>query len=68
MEKKMLLGLLGLFVVMILAFNYLIITNIQTNNIGNINFETISKGSYSSHKEPGNYVINNVKELKELGL
>ena len=34
----------------------------------NIEFETISKGSYSGHKEPANYVINDDKELENLGI
>lgn len=34
----------------------------------NIEFETISKGSYSDHKEPANYVINTDEELENLGI
>jgi len=38
------------------------------DEIKNIEFETISKGSYSGHKEAANYVINSVKELEDIGI
>ena len=62
---KKLLVLLGLFVVIVLITNYIVIKN--TNNT-KIDFETLSKGSYSSYKEPINYVMNSDEELKELKL
>ena len=65
MEKNKLLVFLGLFVVMVLITNYIIISN---TNSTKIDFETLSKGSYSSHKEPANYVMNSDEELKELKL
>ena len=34
----------------------------------NIEFETISKGFYSNHKEPANYIINSEKELENFGI
>lgn len=36
--------------------------------IKKIDFETISKGFYSDHKEPANYVINSNEELSNLGI
>ena len=65
MEKNKLLVFLGLFVVMVLITNYIIISN---TNSTKIDFETLSKGSYSVYKEPANYVMNSDEELKELKL
>jgi len=65
MGKNKLLVLLGLFVVIVLITNYIIISN---TNSTKIDFETLSKGSYSSYEEPANYVMNSYGELKELKL
>ena len=65
MGKNKLLVLLGLFVVIVFITNYIIISN---TNSTKIDFETLSKGSYSSYKEPANYVMNSNEELKELKL
>lgn len=65
MGKNKLLVLLGLFVAIVLITNYIIISN--TNNT-KIDFETLSKGSYSGYKESANYVMNSNEELKELKL
>ena len=62
---KKLLVLLGLFVVIVLITNYILVSN---TNSTKIDFETLSKGSYSSYKEPVNYVMNSDEELKELKL
>ncbi|MBU1204676.1 MAG: protease complex subunit PrcB family protein [Nanoarchaeota archaeon] len=36
--------------------------------IKKMDFETISKGHYSDHKEPANYIINSNEELESLGI
>ena len=56
----------GVLIVLIVSItNYVIISN---TNSTEIDFETLSKGSYSSYKESANYVMNSNEELKELKL
>ena len=65
MRKNKLLVLLGLFFAIVLITNYILTSN--TNSM-KIDFETLSKESYSIYKKPANHVMNSNEELKELQL